>query len=243
MASNWEKQADTLQQQILALQRRIGRLSSVAATHRPSDTGDTVPVVIDGHAITHENGGVDEIDVTGLSGLLADPQLAFASEILTADPAAPNNDTFWMRRDALSASTLVEIRGRIAGFTYTLFSTNVVVSEDMPNITAQMPSAELLRYSTVQNAWRYRNRVALPILGPLTDTRWQMPPREQPNKLRYEALRTSGRYRANKTPLVFIPGPTVDTRFQPAPRTQPSQQQYALRANLWRYVNRKIFVP
>lgn len=41
-------------------------------------------VVPSAHHTTHENGGSDEIDVTGLSGLLADPQTAAAHNLLSA---------------------------------------------------------------------------------------------------------------------------------------------------------------
>lgn len=53
--------------------------TSVAGFMSPTDKAKTDAINLDGYAstthhITHENGGADEISVTGLSGLLADPQ-------------------------------------------------------------------------------------------------------------------------------------------------------------------------
>jgi hypothetical protein len=178
--------------------------------------------------------------VEGVPGLLEDPQLSFAGEILTTDPSPVDNDRYWMWRGVLGSTTTVEIRGRIAGFTYTLFSTTISISEHQPNAVTQ---PELLRYILRANTWRYQNKVLLPIHGPIVNTSWQMPAKTQPNMPSYALYQRARMYQANKSPLVFIQGPLVDTRWQPVPRSQPNQAQYASSTNSWRYRKKEIFVP
>jgi len=58
--------------------------SYILSTNSPSTLADWKQITISGgvpgsHASTHQNGGADEIDLTGLSGLLADPQIPTGS--------------------------------------------------------------------------------------------------------------------------------------------------------------------
>lgn len=42
------------------------------------------PILLEAHKTRHQDGGADEVDVTGLSGLLADDQHVLDSEVLGA---------------------------------------------------------------------------------------------------------------------------------------------------------------
>ncbi len=55
----------------------VGPLSTSVTIPEPL-ISDIIPAL---HAVTHENGGTDEINVTGLSGLLADPQTPLGHHI------------------------------------------------------------------------------------------------------------------------------------------------------------------
>jgi hypothetical protein len=72
----------------------------------PSSGSTTVPA----HAVSHEDGGSDEIDVTNLSGVLADPQTpaahATAHELLGADAIDGNHV-------ATTLGTLTEAGGNV----------------------------------------------------------------------------------------------------------------------------------
>lgn len=45
--------------------------------------------------------------------------------VLTADPGAPDDDTFWVRRTGASPAMDVELRVRVAGTTYTIASITI----------------------------------------------------------------------------------------------------------------------
>lgn len=182
----------------------------------------TVATGVSPHALTHQVGASDNVFLIQIS-----------------DPASPPNDTFWLRRGPITDTVTVDLRVRVAGFTFTLATGTFNISQHLP---PPITRPELRRYFDTQHAWRYGNRTAPPIHGPITDVRWQMPPQTPPSIPRYTA-QSMGRYRANKSPLVFIPGPTVDTQMQLVPRAQPVQAQYALRTNFQRYVGRTTFVP
>jgi hypothetical protein len=47
------------------------------------------------HKTSHQNGGSDEISVAGLSGELADPQTAGSFKELSSDPGAPSEGDIW----------------------------------------------------------------------------------------------------------------------------------------------------
>jgi hypothetical protein len=45
--------------------------------------------------------------------------------VLSADPASPADDTFWMVKEAVSPGELVSLRVRISGVTYTVAAITV----------------------------------------------------------------------------------------------------------------------
>lgn len=55
------------------------------------------------HAVSHENGGTDEITVLGLSGLLADDQTPLTHDILTKHNGFPGGGTTFLRDDGTFA--------------------------------------------------------------------------------------------------------------------------------------------
>jgi len=59
----------------------------------------TVPA----HAATHENGGSDQVNVAGLTGLLADPQTPLIHNIITAHNGFPGGGTTFLRDDGMFA--------------------------------------------------------------------------------------------------------------------------------------------
>lgn len=61
---------EDVKQVLQRLQRGLESVVEIEEVEETTPSGGTP----DPHATTHENGGPDEIDVTGLSGLLADPQ-------------------------------------------------------------------------------------------------------------------------------------------------------------------------
>ena len=64
-------------------------------------TEDVTPILLETHASRHQNGGADEVSVTGLSGLLADDQHVLDAEVVAVAVA---KTTFNAKGDLLTAS-------------------------------------------------------------------------------------------------------------------------------------------
>ena len=56
------------------------------------------------HATSHQNGGADEVNVAGLSGLLADQQTPLTHNILTKHDGFPGGGTTFLRDDGTFAA-------------------------------------------------------------------------------------------------------------------------------------------
>lgn len=109
--------------QNISSDRLLGRFSGPGAGNieeiilSPEFTIVASTLFLGSHATNHENGGTDEIDVTDLSGVLADPQNPAVHNIQTAHNGFPGGGTTFLRDDGVFAapaggsSPLTEIVG------------------------------------------------------------------------------------------------------------------------------------
>ena len=61
----------------------------------------------------------------GVTGVLPAANMSTEQTLLTADPGAPTNDTWWVVRTGASPTMTVALKARIAGATYTIASITI----------------------------------------------------------------------------------------------------------------------
>lgn len=61
----------------------------------------------------------------GVTGVLPAANMSTEQTLLTADPGAPTNDTWWVVRTGTSPTMTVALKARIAGATYTIASITI----------------------------------------------------------------------------------------------------------------------